>query len=289
MIFVTGTKRSGTSLWMQILIAAGYPYIGAAFPKNWSQSIGSANQKGFFESPFRMGVYYATNPDPKTGEYLAPEPTQKHLVKVFVPGLMRSDLAYIHRVVATIRPWREYVTSLRRLYEMEDEHIASKPSSNSHQTVEMVRLRRGTLHPALEWWRENFDLIYNFAVRKYPFNLVSYRKLLEAPEQIIPPVVRWCGGGAIEQAVACVEKKLNTQKDPAVSDSPLTPKQERIFDEFHEFFYEQRPLTGSFIAKLNDLNEELLPLIKSAQEQTIKAVREAGLEREQKRNKTKQK
>ena len=279
MIFVTGTKRSGTSLWMQILIAAGYPYIGAAFPKNWSDSIGSANSKGFYESPFRMGVYYATNPDPKTGEYLPPEPIKKHLVKVFVPGLMRSDLAYIHRVVATIRPWREYVSSLRRLYAMEDEHIEAQASSDPQKSVEMVRLRRGHLHPALEWWRENFDLIYNFAVRQYPFNLVSYRKLLEAPEQIIPPVVRWCGGGDEEAAVACVEKKLNTQTNSSISDSPLTPKQERLFDEFHDFFYEQKPLTGAFISKLNGLNEELAPQIKAAQEASKKAFVAAEIER----------
>ena len=44
---------------------------------------------------------------------------------------------------------------LRRLYAMEDEHIESETRLNSQEKVEMVRLRRGGLHPALEWWREN--------------------------------------------------------------------------------------------------------------------------------------
>ncbi len=275
MIFVTGTKRSGTSLWMQILIASGFSYIGAAFPKNWNKSISDANQRGFYESPFRMGVYYATNPDPKTGEYLPPEPTKKHLVKVFIPGLIRSDMSYIYRVVATIRPWREYVSSLRRLYALEDEHITNTKAAPKQTSLELVRLRRGGLHPALEWWRENYDLICNFAVRRYPFNLVSYKKLLEEPEVIIPPVLRWCGGGDEEAAIACVEKKLNTQKSPVVDDSPLSQKQEQIFDELHQFFYEQKPLSGAFISTLNDVNEELAPMIKEAQRENKKALLQA--------------
>ena len=32
MIFVSGTKRSGTSMWMQVLRAAGLPVLGEAFP-----------------------------------------------------------------------------------------------------------------------------------------------------------------------------------------------------------------------------------------------------------------
>ena len=35
MIIVTGTKRSGTSMWMQILAAAGLPVFGEAFPRSW--------------------------------------------------------------------------------------------------------------------------------------------------------------------------------------------------------------------------------------------------------------
>jgi len=34
-IVVTGTKRSGTSMWMQVLGAAGLPVVGDAFPADW--------------------------------------------------------------------------------------------------------------------------------------------------------------------------------------------------------------------------------------------------------------
>ena len=64
MIVVTGCKRSGTSLWMQILIAAGFPHIGKAFSKNWEKSIFEANPHGFYESIFRRGIHFMYNPHP---------------------------------------------------------------------------------------------------------------------------------------------------------------------------------------------------------------------------------
>jgi hypothetical protein len=103
-------------MWMQILVKAGFPYIGEIYPSKWSESIQDANQKGFYESSLRKGVYHKTNPNPKSGAYLSPDKTKRHALKVFIPGLIRSDLAFIDYVVGTIRPWREYVSSVRRLY-----------------------------------------------------------------------------------------------------------------------------------------------------------------------------
>jgi hypothetical protein len=119
MIVVTGTKRSGTSMWMQFLKAAGFPFIGDAFPRNWGKTIHDANPRGFWESELRRGIYYQTNSDPKSGTYLFPDQTRRNAVKVFIPGLIRSDVAFIDRVVATVRRWRQYVRSLNRLYTME--------------------------------------------------------------------------------------------------------------------------------------------------------------------------
>lgn len=283
MIFVTGTKRSGTSMWMQILIEAGFPFIGEAYPKNWIHSIKDANSEGFYESPLRRGVYYATNPDPKTGSYYHHTQTERHAIKVFVPGLLRSDMAFIHRVVGTIRPWREYTTSLRRLYAMEDEFLSEQPKKANAPLppLELALLQRGNLHPALEWWRENYDLIRNFATRRFAFNLVSYQKLLSEPDKVIPPVIQWCGGGDIEKAVAVVKPKLNTQKNPIIADSPLSTAQETLFDEIHDHFFRQIPLSAAFIQQLNQTDKELSPLIKETrlkdQREFRKALRGTGM------------
>jgi hypothetical protein len=148
---------------------------------------------------------------------------------------------------------------------MEDDFLSTqeKKGKSPLPPLQMAQLQRGSLHPALEWWRENYDLIRNFATRRFAFNLVSYQKLLSAPAEVIPPVIKWCGGGDAEKAIAVVKPKLNTQKETIVEDSPLSAEQEELFDELHDYFYRQDPLTASFIQKLNTLDEELAPMIKS--------------------------
>ncbi len=69
MIVVTGTKRSGTSMWMQILVNGGFPYIGEAFPRDWGSKIRDANPEGFYESALAGGVWWRTNPSPRTGAW----------------------------------------------------------------------------------------------------------------------------------------------------------------------------------------------------------------------------
>jgi hypothetical protein len=210
MIIVTGTKRSGTSMWMQVLRGAGFPIIGTPFPGAWEQSIKAANPEGFFESPFRKGIYYATNPDPKTGAFLHPKAVQDHVVKVFVPGLIRSDMAYLRRVLATMRNWRSYGPSLKRLYDLEDHYMNTRPLRQGESeeqrgeiAKEVVR-RRGNLPPPIEWWLESYDLIRDVTTRKYPFHLVTYERLLADPEHEIQKALGWIGRGDLNGAVQAV-------------------------------------------------------------------------------------
>src|SRR5262245_45563518 len=115
MIIVTGTQRSGTSMWMQILEAAGLPLFGEKFSRAWEKNNAALNAEGFYETNLRLGINFETNPDPTTGAYIRPDQVTRHVVKVFIPGLIRTDLAFVGRVVATVRHWREYVQSIDRL------------------------------------------------------------------------------------------------------------------------------------------------------------------------------
>ena len=72
-------------------------------------------------------------------------------VKVFIPGVIRTERAYIHRVIASMRPWRQYAGSLRRLYEMEEVALA--------QRTESRRPPRQYMDPVPEWWMDNFSLV----------------------------------------------------------------------------------------------------------------------------------
>lgn len=270
MLIVTGTKRSGTSMWMQILIAAGFPPFGEAFPANWGQTIRDANPSGFYESLLRQGIYWRTNPHPRTGAYFFPEQVERHIVKVFIPGLVRSDRAYIGKVVATVREWREYEASLNRLYAMEDEARRARVPDSPNP----VRF-----DPVLEWWTENFSLVRDIAIRRYPVHVQSYDGLLDDPEAVIRKTLAWIGDAQADpdKAVAAVEPRNRTQKRP--ESNSIEPEYAALFDELYAMIHAGKGLEHAFIAKLNETNRELMPRVQAAQ----KAVADDQLERRKRR------
>jgi hypothetical protein len=247
-LIVTGTKRSGTSLWMQILIAAGFPAFGEAFPGEWQTTLAKANRDGFYESLLREGVYYATNPHPRTGDYFFPEQVQWHAVKVFVPGLVRTDRAFIGRVVATVREWREHEASLLRLRDIE-----------SAQRDDRARAEHPPeLLPPLEWWSDNFALVRDIAVRRYPVHVQSYDGLISDPEAVIGRVLTWLGKGEIERAAARVRPERRTFE--RIESNTVEPEIATVFDELYDAIHSGSSLSPDFLEKLNETNEALKPL-----------------------------
>ncbi|MCH9684535.1 MAG: hypothetical protein K0V04_24075, partial [Deltaproteobacteria bacterium] len=174
---------------MHLLVAAGLPFIGDRFAEGWGALLRSANPDGFFESELMAGVYFRTNPHPLTGAYLAPEQTRDHAVKIFVAGLIRTDVAF--RCIAIVRSWREYVVSTRRVLAM--------------QTG--VRADAGGLPPALEGWCSNYALIRDLAIRGYPMHVVSYDSLLRDPQRVAAEALEWIGHGDPVAAAAVVRRR----------------------------------------------------------------------------------
>ena len=251
MLIVTGTKRSGTSLWMQILIAAGIPHFGEAFPRDWENTLKEANKEGFYESMLRAGIYYATNPHPKTGAYFFPEQVEGHCVKVFIPGLVRTDRAFIGQVIATVREWREHEAALLRLNAMED---ADRASAGGDETAPPERMP-----PALEWWAENFSLVRDISIRRYPVHAQSYDGLLRDPERVIRETIAWVGRGDAEKALAQPKPERRTFQRPSSSSVPSEVAE--VFDELYAAIDQQRELPQSFLLKLNETNERLTPML----------------------------
>jgi len=257
MIVVTGTKRSGTSMWMQVLIAAGFPPIGTQFPAHWSRSIAAANPRGFWESRFRNGVFYRTNPDPKTGDFLHPRQVKTHVVKVFVPGLVRSDMAYLHRVIATMRNWREYPASLRRLYEMEDRFTrdrAAREGADPEEPLAQLRGQRSKLPPAVEWWFETYDLIRDLTTRHYPFHLTTFDKVIEDPGPQVRKVIEWLGAGNADAACAAVERTLRTSHPPPPETifEGVEAEDAAVFDELYRSVHDRGKLSSDLLSALNE-------------------------------------
>jgi len=258
MLIVTGTKRSGTSMWMQILVGAGLPAFGEAFPSHWGDTIRDANPSGFYESILRRGIYYRTNPHPQSGEYFFPEQVQRHVVKVFIPGLVRTDRAFIGKVVATMRAWREYESSIARLYAMEDE----KRKADAPTPVRM---------PAhLEWWAENFALIRDIATRRYPVNVQSYDSLLADPDKVIAETLSWVGEGDVAAGRAAVNPEHRTQHQ--VESDSFDTETAALCDELYDTVDQRKVLTPAFVHKLNECDRKLAPLIVEAQKKITAAL-----------------
>lgn len=241
MIVVTGTRRSGTSMWMHVLVEAGLPCIGERFPAGWGDLLRHANPDGFFESELMVGINYRTNPHPLTGAYLAPQQTRDYAVKIFIPGLVRSDVAFLDRCIATVRGWREYVASIRR-----------------------VGIEDATLPPALEWWCSNFALVRDLAIRGYPAHVVSYDAFLRDPERVATEVLTWIGRGDPAAAARVVrpERRRETIAEPdADLADGVDPRHLEVFDELHACIDAGRPLRASFIERLNAVDRALRPIV----------------------------
>jgi hypothetical protein len=254
MIIVTGTKRSGTSMWMQLLHAGGIQILGEAFSRDWVHTIKDANPNGFYESPFRRGIYYATNPSPKTGVYMRAEQVRLVGVKVFIPGLVRTERAYIHRVVATMRNWREYGESLKRLTSMERENRAAL----GKKVLEPIK----ELNPALDWWRENYMLVRDVAIRQYPVVMVAYDTVLQEPERALREVFQFLGHGDSAAAFLQVKPESRTQRDLDIPEG-ISAETAEIFDELYRRIRVGVPIDAEFIGVLNDLAERLEPQIQA--------------------------
>jgi hypothetical protein len=246
MLFISGTKRSGTSMWMQVMAAAGIPVLGQAFPRDWEKTIKDANPDGFYESLLRQGVYYRTNPHPVTGRYFVPDEVRGYAVKVFIPGVVRSECAYIDHLIANVRAWREYEASIQRLYAME----SSRRPPNAPQSFHFP--------PAYEWWMENFALVRDISLRRYPARLQTYDQVLADPAKMIASVLEWVGHGNIEQAVAAVKPEHRTQRDVMESDA-VDADLAQVFDDLYGAIDEGKSFSKAMLQTLNDTNKRLLP------------------------------
>ena len=249
MIVVTGTKRSGTSMWMQILAAAGLPVIGERVPQHWSEHLHAANPDGFYESELVAGIYFRTNPHPVSGVFLFPEQTERHAVKVFIPGLIRSDLAYLDRVIATVRGWRDFARSRERLRAL------------GRAGGEVAGEEAPSLPPGLEWWAENFALIRDVATRRYPFHMLSYESLLADPERTIAEVLAWLGYGDPVKASGVVRRggSGTAVLGGAVDETGLEPVHVHVLDELHDHIHRGLALGPAFVERLNQTDRELRP------------------------------
>ena len=235
-------------MWMQILAAAGLEVIGERFPRHWGEHLSAANPDGFYESELVAGIYFRTNPHPVSGVFLFPDQTDHHAVKVFIPGVVRSDIAFLDRVIATVRSWRAFARSRERL------RALVRASAGGGEEAR-------ALAPGLEWWSENFALIRDIATRRYASHVLSYDSLLADPDATIHAVVQWLGVGDAKRACAVVHRdRSGTREDEGEADgSGLDASHIAVFDELYDHIHRGKPLVQAFVDRLNAVDRELRP------------------------------
>lgn len=256
MFLVSGTKRSGTSMWMQAFVAAGVPVIGNAFPKKWGEgALRDANPDGFYESIYRDGIFFGTNPHPESGTYLRADATADQVVKVFIPGIVRTELAFLGGVVANVRRWRDYEASVSRLWTLEDQQRqVDAPNEPTPMRVP----------GALEWWAENFSLLRDHHQRGYPLLVQTYEQVLADPERYVHRALqayaassgRPCDIGA---ATAAVKPSSRTQH--VDSSDGVEPRFARVFDDFYDAIERGIVIDGALLRMLVETNRELYPRV----------------------------
>jgi hypothetical protein len=256
MLLVSGTKRSGTSMWMQTLAAAGLEVVGEAFPKNWGNgSLRDANPDGFYESIWRDGIFFGTNPHPETGSYVRAHEARRKVAKVFIPGVVRTELAFIGTVVANVRQWRDYEASVARLWRLEDaQRAVEAPDSPSPLRIP----------GALEWWAENFSLLRDRHQRGYPLVMQTYEQVLADPETHVRRVLEAVGDDAlseldVERAIAQVKPAARTQR--ARESDAIEPAHARVFDALYAAIQDGTAIEGALLRALVETNAALMPRI----------------------------
>ncbi|MGB1013908.1 MAG: hypothetical protein ACPG4T_07230, partial [Nannocystaceae bacterium] len=197
-----------------------------------------------------------------------------------------SDFGYIERVLATMRHWREYARSLRRLYAIEDRFHREREAAgevDSRDRETQARWSRAKLEPELEWWFENYDLIRDIAVRGYSVHMLTYDRLLADPEREVSQVLDWLGAGDKQAAVAAVQPKLRTQVGGAAEDEDATsttisPAMARTFDDLYDAVHSGRGLTQALIEQLNTVHATLEPILVEHIQRQRRQVREQELD-----------
>jgi hypothetical protein len=170
-----------------------------------------------------QGIYFDTNPDPETGDYLFAPDVERHVVKILIPGVVRTERAYLDHVVCTVREWRAYAASLRRLRELEAERQQLRDEeggSPEHPTP-----------PWLAWWRAHYQLLHDAKIRRYRLRFVTYEGLLDDPQDEVARVLEWLGcADRVQDALRAVEV------DPGRGDKldetcPFASHLDRLHDE----------------------------------------------------------
>jgi len=233
---------------MQILEKGGFQILGEKFPAHWQNRIEKANPKGFYESTLVQGINYHTNPDPRSGSWIPPQKVTNFGVKIFADGLIKTDYAYITKVIFTIRKWQDCEASQKRMDEINGDHSELADADPNRQ-------RAARLPAGFSWWKANFSLLRDMQTRRCPVAAFSYAALLENPERIISAAFEWLGSGDVSAAVSAVDQSLQTQKETALP--AVEHDYGEVFGELYDTLCTQQHIAPAFFQRLVETDRKI--------------------------------
>ena len=122
-----------------------------------------------------------------------------------------------------------------------------------------------------EWWLENFSLVRDITLRRYPARLLSYANVLADPEATIAAVLEWIGRGDLGAALTAVKPEHRTQDRPA-STTTLAPEDARAFDDLYAAVADGTIFASNALLKqLSATNQRLLPELSQLQARALQA------------------
>jgi hypothetical protein len=193
---------------MQLLEAAGVPVIGQPYPVDWGTRLRAANTRGYYESSLCGGINFTTNPSPETGVRLVPSEVEAVAIKIFLPGVRRTERPFLGRVLISVRDWRSYLGSTVRMRAI--------VSSTKNATEPEEPLAR-----AAYWVQEHDAILEDARQRGYPLRLVFYDDVLATPTPTVTEALRWLAPEAdIEAALPVVDAALCTQRTVVACPTP---------------------------------------------------------------------
>ncbi|MDG1482880.1 MAG: hypothetical protein P8R54_25035 [Myxococcota bacterium] len=243
MVVISGTGRSGTSMWMQILADAGMSVLGERFPSNWEKTLKAANPQGFFESTLVKGINFTTNPDPISGARVIPEESREQVVKIFASGVRRTERIYLDRVLLTVRHWRAFALSVHRL--------------NAIQSAQNIALPETQANPCVWWFLENIAVLQDAMIRGYPMRAVTYEAVLAEPEAVVGEILGWLGVSVSAAHVVDPSLRTVSAPSPIADEGELPSHWLEGFDALHAAIEDGSVWTPGRIQGFMRLREEL--------------------------------
>lgn len=258
MIIVTGAKRSGTSMMMQMAEEAGFHCQGEKYPKAWADrgaKVQDYNPDGFYEV---LGI--VDNGANNLNMMHPPKSVEHDFIKIFSSGLPRTDGAYLEKVVLCIRDWRDQVRSWKAL---KAANTLLKPKKEVK--VSDINEHKNKYPDGYEWFYDYYQIVKDLVKRRYPLVVVDHDDLIDNTKKEVESLKAFFRVGRWDLAGKKVRKDLREKLDGidlVVSDE-LSAMLDSIYEgiksgQINQQLLNQMDAVEKIMApKVNEINEAI--------------------------------